>query len=80
MLWRASYFEEALKYSTKAIELDPLSWLNLSVHAGLRYASGDRSGGWADMQRVLKTTGDTQIENRMQNEAAIITRWHDVTS
>ena len=57
MLWRVSYFEEALKYSSKAIELDPLSWINLTVHAGLRYASGDRIGGWADMQRALQLSG-----------------------
>ena len=57
MLWRVSYFKEALKYSSRATELDPLSWINLTVHAGLRYASGDRTGGWADMQRVLKKSG-----------------------
>lgn len=57
MLWRVSYFEEALRYSSKAIELDPLSWINLTVHAGLRYASGDRIGGWADMQRALQLSG-----------------------
>jgi TolB-like protein len=55
MLWRASYFDEALKYSSRATELDPLSWLNLTVHAGLRYASGDSTGGWADIQRALHT-------------------------
>ena len=57
MLWRISYFEDALKYSSKATELDRLSWLNLTVHAGLRYASGDRAGGWADMQRALSISG-----------------------
>jgi len=55
MLWRASYFDEALKYSSRATDLDPLSWINLTVHAGLRYASGDRAGGWRDVQRALKT-------------------------
>ncbi len=60
MLWRASYFEEALMYSSRAVALDPLSWLNLTVHAALRYASGDRKGGWEDMQRVLKIGGATQ--------------------
>ena len=55
MLWRASYFDEALKYSSRATDLDPLSWLNLTVHAGLRYASGDRAGGWSDIQRALNT-------------------------
>ena len=53
MLWRVSYFKEALKYSSRATDLDPLSWVNLTVHAGLRYASGDRAGGWTDMQRAL---------------------------
>lgn len=57
MLWRISYFEEALKYSSRATELDPLSWINLTVHAGLRYASGDRTGGWTDMERVLASGG-----------------------
>jgi len=57
MLWRVSYFEEALRYSSRAVELDPLSWINLTVHAGLRYATGDHNGGWADMERVLKLGG-----------------------
>ncbi|MGB5292690.1 MAG: hypothetical protein WBN41_14700, partial [Lysobacterales bacterium] len=48
MLWRVSYFDEALKYSTRAIDLDPLSWVNLTVQASLRYATGDRTGGWED--------------------------------
>jgi len=56
-LWRTSYFEEALKYSSRAVELDPLSWINLTVHAELRYASGDYTGGWTDMQRALKIGG-----------------------
>ena len=50
MLWRVSHFEEALKYSSRAVELDRLSWLNLTVHAGLRYAIGDHTGGWEDME------------------------------
>jgi TolB-like protein/Tfp pilus assembly protein PilF len=57
MLWRASYFAEAFEYSTRATELDPLSWLNLTVHATLRYASGDRTGGWSDMARALEMSG-----------------------
>ena len=57
MLWRASYFEEALKYSTIATDLDPLSWLNLTVHAALRYVTGDKGGGWQDMERALKIGG-----------------------
>jgi len=61
MLWRVSYFDEALKYSSKATELDPLSWLNLTVHAALRYASGNRSGGWADMQRALEIGGSNRF-------------------
>ena len=60
MLWRASYFDEALKYSARAVELDPLSWLNLTVHATLRYATGDRTGGWADMVRALEMCGDNR--------------------
>ncbi len=57
MLWRVSYFDEALKYSSRAIELDPLSWVNLTVHAALRYAAGDRTGGWADIERTLRMGG-----------------------
>ena len=60
MLWRAGYFDEALRYSTRATELDPLSWLNLTVHAALRYISGDREGGWQDMQRALKIGGNNR--------------------
>jgi len=54
MLWRASYFEEALNYSSKAVELDPLSKLNLIVNAGLLYANGDHAGGWAEINRGLE--------------------------
>ena len=54
MLWRVSYTDEALKYSARAIDLDPLSWINLTVDASLRYASGDHAGGWSDIQRALK--------------------------
>jgi TolB-like protein len=57
MLWRVSYFDEALKYSSRAIDLDPLSWVNLTVHAALRYASGDRAGGWEDIQTTLRIGG-----------------------
>jgi TolB-like protein len=39
MLWRVSYFEEALKYSSRAIELDPLSWVNVTVHCGMQRAT-----------------------------------------
>jgi len=55
MLWRASYNAEAFKYSARAVELDPLSLVNLTVHAALRYISGDRAGGVADMDRALRT-------------------------
>jgi len=59
MLWRVSYTLEALKYSARAVELDPLSLVNRTVHAGLRYTSGDRVGGVADMERALQT--DTTV-------------------
>ena len=61
MLWRVSYFEKALRYSTRAIDLDPLSWVNLTVHAALRYATGDRTGAWQDIERVLKIGGRNQF-------------------
>ncbi len=54
MLWRASYINEALKYSTRAVELDPLSWINQAVQAGLLYTSGDRAAGVADLERALQ--------------------------
>ena len=57
MLWRANYFDEALKYSMRAAELDPLSKLNLTVNAGIRYATGDKTGGWADISKVLQMSG-----------------------
>jgi len=57
MLWRVSYFDEALKYSTRAIDLDPLSWVNLTVQASLRYATGDRTGGWEDIEKTLRIGG-----------------------
>ena len=60
MLWRVMYFDKALKYSSRAVELDPLSWLNLTVHATLLYASGDRTAGWTAMQRVLEMTDRTR--------------------
>ena len=58
MLWRASYFEEAYKYSFIAADLDPLSYINLSVNAALRYINGDHAGGWQELHRVLELTGD----------------------
>jgi TolB-like protein len=54
MLWRASYNTQAFKYSARAVELDPLSLVNLTVHAALRYITGDRAGGVADMERALQ--------------------------
>jgi TolB-like protein len=60
MLWRASYFDEALKHSAIATDLDPLSWLNLTVHAALGYVSGDRDVGWQDMQRALQIGGSNR--------------------
>jgi len=57
LLWRANYFEEALKYSSRAAELDPLSKLYLTVHAGIRYVGGDHMGGWNDINKVLKMSG-----------------------
>ena len=54
MLWRANYFEEALKYSSKAAELDPLSQLYLTVNASLLYINGDHAGGWAEINRILE--------------------------
>lgn len=57
MLWRASYIKEGLRHSMRASELDPLSWLNLAINASLRFASGDRAGGWSDMQQAMKISG-----------------------
>jgi TolB-like protein/Tfp pilus assembly protein PilF len=54
MLWRANYFEEAFKYSSKAAELDPLSQLYVIINAGLRYVNGDHEGALADINRVLE--------------------------
>ena len=55
LLWRASYIPESFKFSARAVELDPLSTVNVTVHAALRYITGDRAGGVADMERVLQT-------------------------
>jgi len=60
MLWRALYLEKALKYSSIAAELDPLSWINLTVNAGIRYANGDRTGAWVDMNKVLTNTPENR--------------------
>jgi TolB-like protein/Tfp pilus assembly protein PilF len=60
MLWRASYLEEALVFSSKAVELDPLSWLNLTVDSSIQYASGNHVGGWEKLQRVLKLGGSNR--------------------
>ncbi len=53
MLWRVSYLKEGLKYSTRAVELDPLSWLNLVVNAAIRFNLGDRAGGWKDIEQGM---------------------------
>ncbi len=57
MLWRAGFIKDALIYSTRASTLDPLSWLNLTVQASLRYSSGDITGAWEDMNQVMKLSG-----------------------
>ena len=60
MLWRASYLEEALVFSSKAVKLDPLSWLNLTVDAGLHFATGDHDAAWEKIHRVLKLSGSNR--------------------
>jgi TolB-like protein/Tfp pilus assembly protein PilF len=60
MLWRASYLEEALVFSSKAVKLDPLSWLNLTIDAGLHFASGDHDAAWEKIHRVLKLSGSNR--------------------
>jgi len=57
MLWRVSYIKEGLTYSTRASQLDPLSWLNLTVNATIRFNLGDRVGAWSDIERVMKIAG-----------------------
>jgi len=60
MLWRASYFQEALQYSAKAVRLDPLSWIYLTVDASLHYATGNRSRAWEAIERVMNMGGTDQ--------------------
>ena len=57
MLWRAAYFKEALVYSARAIRLDPLSLVNLTVHASLLYGNGDRAVAWESLDRVMELGG-----------------------
>ncbi|MGB5289873.1 MAG: hypothetical protein WBN41_00285, partial [Lysobacterales bacterium] len=32
-------------------------WVNLTVQASLRYATGDRTGGWEDLEKTLRIGG-----------------------
>ncbi len=57
MLWRARYYDEALKHSSKASSLDPLSWINLSVNAVMLYATDDAANSWVEMQKAIALGG-----------------------
>jgi len=57
MLWRGLFIDEALKYSSVAADLDPLSWLNLTVNAGILYASGKRMDAWTQMDQAIRMSG-----------------------
>ncbi|NOR19296.1 MAG: tetratricopeptide repeat protein [Xanthomonadales bacterium] len=60
LLWRALFIDEAFKYSLVASNLDPLSWLNLTVNASIRYIKEDQMVAWAEMDQALQRAGDNQ--------------------
>lgn len=66
MLMRVGYLRVALHYSSKATELDPLSWVNLAVHSTLLYLYGDKDEAMEYQQRSFETSGeyrDFQVRN-----------------
>jgi len=60
LLWRALFIDEGFKYSLVASNLDPLSWLNLTVSASIRYITEDRVVAWAEMDQALQRAGRNQ--------------------
>ncbi len=60
LLWRALFIDEAFKYSLVASNLDPLSWLNLTVNASIRYIKEDQMIAWAEMDQALQRAGRNQ--------------------
>ena len=57
MLWRASYYDEALKHASKASGLDPLSWINQTVTAAILYATGGNVEAWQRMEKAIALGG-----------------------
>ncbi len=65
---RLGFFEQSLHHAGISQELDPLSWVNLTVQASAQYLSGDREGAWASEARSRRITGvlrDYQALNSM---------------
>ncbi len=68
-LWRAGFLEEASRYGAKAASLDPLSWINLTVHASLLYLLGEHQQAWAVMEQSVAVRGFSdgfQIHNSIR--------------
>ncbi len=57
MLGRAGYMDQTLEYSTRAAELDPLSFINLAVNAANLYTNGRREAAWRQLERSLTIGG-----------------------
>jgi TolB-like protein len=60
MLIRAGYLDEALGYAARAAQLDPLSWLNLAVHASVLYAAGRTGEAWSAIERSIELSDGKQ--------------------
>jgi len=60
MLARAGYHRQALKFSARAVELDPLSFINLTVYASMLYANGQNEAAWRQIERAFAVSpGDS---------------------
>ena len=59
MLTRVRRFDAAMPYAQKAVELDPLSWIRLTIYGQLLYISGDKEAGWQHVERAMALSGRT---------------------
>jgi len=64
MLARAGYHRQALEFSARAVELDPLSFINLTVHASMLYANGQEAAAWRQIERAFAVSPEDSFSPR----------------
>jgi TolB-like protein/Tfp pilus assembly protein PilF len=71
MLLRGGLYMEAIPFSTRAAELDPLSFINLSVHACILYLNGQRETAWRQMEKALVVSPGDDVSPRIASRMAL---------